>query len=103
MLFMAVGNNRLAGGGFDVAPNASLDDGLLDVAAIHHDEGFSVSGLSRELKDPTNPANEIVLYRQLPEFTIEADEAFHMNLDGEPNLANRFEFTVLPRHLEVVY
>ena len=29
MVFMAVGNNRLAGGGFEVAPKASLDDGML--------------------------------------------------------------------------
>ncbi|MEE9182870.1 MAG: YegS/Rv2252/BmrU family lipid kinase, partial [Acidimicrobiia bacterium] len=28
MLLMAVGNNRLAGGGFEVAPEARLDDGL---------------------------------------------------------------------------
>ena len=30
MLVMAVGNNRLAGGGFEVAPKAKMDDGLLD-------------------------------------------------------------------------
>jgi len=103
MLFMAVGNNRLAGGGFDVAPEATLDDGLLDVAMIRHREGSAMGKLAQELKNPTDPANEIVLYRQLPAFTIEADEAFHMNLDGEPNLAHRFEFSMLTRHLEVVY
>jgi diacylglycerol kinase family enzyme len=32
MLVMAVGNNRLAGGGFEVAPKARLDDGLLGLA-----------------------------------------------------------------------
>lgn len=103
MLFMAVGNNRLAGGGFDVAPEASLDDGLLDVAVIHHGDGFAMGKLAQELKNPTDPANEIVLYRQLPAFTIVADKAFHMNLDGEPNMADRFDFSILPRHLEVVY
>jgi YegS/Rv2252/BmrU family lipid kinase len=29
ILFGAVGNNHFAGGGFDIAPNAKLDDGLL--------------------------------------------------------------------------
>jgi len=94
---------NVASGGFDVAPEATLDDRLLDVAIIRHREGFAIGKLAQELKNPTDPANEIVLYRQLPAFTIEADEAFHMNLDGEPNLAHRFEFSMLTRHLEVVY
>ncbi len=34
ILFGAVGNNHFAGGGFDIAPSAKLDDGLLDLTAI---------------------------------------------------------------------
>ncbi len=34
MLVMAVGNSRFAGGGYEVAPQASLTDGLLDVAVV---------------------------------------------------------------------
>ncbi len=34
LLFGAVGNNHFAGGGFDVAPHAKMDDGLLDLTAI---------------------------------------------------------------------
>ena len=37
MIFMAVGNNRFAGGGFEVAPRADLQDGLLDVAVLSAD------------------------------------------------------------------
>ncbi len=103
MLFMAVGNNRYAGGGFDVAPHAELDDGLLDLAVIRHPRSFNLTQLNRELEDPMNPGNEFLYYRQLPEFTIEADEKLHCNLDGEPVLKKRLAFSILPQHLGVAY
>ena len=103
MLFMAVANNHFAGGGFDVAPHAKTDDGLLDLTAIRYPKSYSVTRLSDELKDPMNQGNEVVYYRQLPEFTIEADNKLHCNLDGEPILRKRLAFSILPRHLGVVY
>ena len=65
MLFMAVANNHFAGGGFDVAPLAKLDDGLLDLTAIRMDKGVNLIGLDKELEDPTNPDNQHIFYRQL--------------------------------------
>jgi lipid kinase YegS len=104
MLVMTVGNSNLAGGGFDVAPDASLDDGLLDVAAVtYHPQDSELKTLAKELKAPTSPDNEILYYRQLSEFTIEADVPIHFNLDGEPLLRRRYAFSVLPRHLGVVF
>ena len=103
MLFMAVGNNHFAGGGFDVAPNAKLDDGLLDLVKVGLEPGEPVTNLKRELDDPMNPENKHVGYLQLAEFTIEADRKMHCNLDGEPILRKKFHFSVLPRHLNVIY
>ena len=103
MVVMAVGNNRLAGGGFEVASAAVLDDGLLDLAAVSYEPGMELSRLVGELQTPTDPDNRYLLYRQLSEFTLEFDENAHVNLDGEPVLERRYDFTVLPRHLGVVY
>ena len=102
MLVMAVGNNRLAGGGFEVAPKARLDDGLLDLAIVSKGEG-SLKRLKSELETPDNPDNQFVHYWQLPEFTIETDKDVHFNLDGEPTLQNKLKFSVLRRHLGVAY
>ena len=102
MLFMAVGNNRLAGGGFEVAPKARLDDGLLDLAIVSRGEG-GLQRLKSELETPDNPDNQFVYYRQLPEFTIETDQDVHFNLDGEPTKQRKLKFSVLPRHLGVAY
>ena len=103
MLFMAVGNNHFAGGGFDVAPLAKIDDGLLDVTAIRADRNIRPSQVQKEMQDPMNPANEYVLYRQMPEFTIESKQKLHCNLDGEPVRKKKLHFSVLPRHLKIAY
>lgn len=103
MLFMAVGNNHFAGGGFDIAPHAKLDDGLLDLTAITMDRGFNLSGIRQELENPMNPDNKHVVYRQLSEFTIKSEQKLHCNLDGEPIRKKKMRFSVLPKHLRVAY
>ncbi len=103
MLFMAVGNNRLAGGGFEVAPKAQLDDGLLDLVAVSQATGGDLMRLSTELETPDDPNNKILRYWQLPEFTIEAEREVHFNLDGEPTTENKLHFSVLPKHLGVAF
>jgi lipid kinase YegS len=103
MLFMAVGNGRLAGGGFEVASEARLDDGLLDLAIVRHEPAMELKRLLAELRTPTSPDNEYLYYRQLAEFTIEAKRKLHFNLDGEPVRTDRVTFSVLPKHLDVVF
>jgi lipid kinase YegS len=103
MLLMAVGNNRLAGGGFEVAPQAKLDDGLLDLAVVRYTPEMSIRQALAELNDPTAPGNDYIRYRQLREFTIEGKRDIHFNLDGEPVLASTLAFSVLPKHLGVAF
>ena len=103
MLLMAVCNNRLAGGGFEVAPKARLDDGLLDVVIVRHQPDLQITRLASELKTIDSPDNQYLYYRQLPEFTIETKRDVHFNLDGEPTRQNRLRFSVLRKHLRVAF
>ena len=103
MLFMAVGNNHFAGGGFDIAPMAKLDDGLLDLTAILVARSFNLGGIRHELENPMNPDNKHVSYRQLAEFTIKSEQKLHCNLDGEPMSKKKLKFSVLPKRLRVAY
>ncbi|MEP4079893.1 lipid kinase YegS [Haloferula sp.] len=102
MLIAAVGNNRFAGGGFEVAPKASMTDGLLDLAVINHATGINLAAVLGELKDPFNENNRYLLYRQWEEFTLESDTPLHCNLDGEPVSKRSLRFSVLRRHLRLV-
>jgi len=102
-LFMAVGNSRLAGGGYEVAPEAVTDDGLLDLAVIQHGGGVDLARLKEEIEKPGDPDNRFLYYRQLAEFTLESERDMHFNLDGEPILTPKVTFSVLPQHLGVVF
>jgi len=102
MLIMAVGNSRFAGGGYEVAPQAVLTDGLLDVAVVSGLRPDNLSRMVEELRDPQNPRNEHLLYRQLSAFTIETVKPLHVNLDGEPIEGTHFEFRCCPKAVSVV-
>jgi lipid kinase YegS len=103
MFFMAVGNNRFAGGGFEVAGHSSMQDGLLDLTALLQGEGLDLSRLRAEMDHPMSPDNRNVYYRQLREFTLRSEEKLHCNLDGEPYLKRTLRFSILPHHLQVVF
>lgn len=102
MLVMAVCNNRFAGGGFEVAPKANMQDGLLDVAMLSADTLPPLNPIRAELEDPMNSANKFLRYRQASSFTIDADRPLHMNLDGEPMVDQHFSFRTHPGALHVV-
>ena len=102
MILMAVGNGRLAGGGFEVAPHALLDDGLLDVMIVLDAEVKDFGVLLGELMNLGAEENRLVLYRQMKSFRIESEVPVNMNLDGEPMLETSFDFAVLPRRLSFV-
>jgi lipid kinase YegS len=102
MVIMAVGNNRFAGGAFEVAPKADLTDGLLDLAVLASADASDLKDIAAELTDPFNKNNKFLMYRQLESFVIESDRPLHMNLDGEPLVERRFEFKTHPRALSVV-
>jgi lipid kinase YegS len=103
MLFMAVGNNRFAGGGFEVAAHSKMDDGLLDLTAVLQGSGLDLARLKGEMEDPFNRDNQNIFYRRFEKFTIESDNKLHCNLDGEPYLRKKLRFSVLPGHLKVVF
>ena len=103
MLLMAVGNNRLAGGGFEVAPLARPDDGKLDLMVLLDHGLQDAAEVLREIKDPLNPDNRLVRYLQAERFDINADRPLHINLDGEPVLAQQISFSVRPGAMRVVY
>ncbi|MFD0981042.1 YegS/Rv2252/BmrU family lipid kinase [Tropicimonas aquimaris] len=102
LTFAAIGNGRFAGGGFDVAPEAEMDDGVLDLSVVSHDWQGAPGFLVRELMDPTNPENEAVVYRTFEHLLLETDQDFHLNLDGEPMVGRRFDISVVPAALRVV-
>ncbi len=102
LLLMAVGNGRQCGGGYQVTPNAILNDGLLDVVAIHDAKLQQLGMVLNELLDLTAESNQFVTYKQVPAFSLESSRPLQLNLDGEPYLDTSFQFELLPEALPFI-
>lgn len=102
LLIMAVGNGRQCGGGYQVTPHALLNDGLLDVVAIHDAEVPQLGLVLKELLDLRAETNQFVTYRQVSAFSLESSRPLQVNLDGEPYLDTNFQFEVVPDALSFI-
>jgi YegS/Rv2252/BmrU family lipid kinase len=96
---VAAGNGRCFGGGMNVAPDARIDDGLLDVVVI---PGFGRARLVRELPriyGGTHIGVEGVAHRRTPWVSLEplGAEPVWIELDGEPVGRLPARFDVLPK------
>jgi lipid kinase YegS len=102
LLMVAVGNGRQCGVGYQVAPRALLDEGLLDLVCVRDAEFTRWAEVYQERANPDWDENEFVEYHQLKSFALETERPFQMNLDGEPLRATRFEFDILEKKLHFV-
>jgi lipid kinase YegS len=102
MVAMAVGNNRFAGGGFEVAPKADMRDGLLDFSVLTADSIPNAAKLAAQLSDPMAASDKLLRHHQAKSISIESGRPLHMNLDGEPFIEKRFDFDTIRQGLSVV-
>jgi len=102
LIVLAIGNGRQAGGGYQVAPDAKLNDGLLDVMAVHDIELSELGKIFNEIMEPRNPENRYVYYGQVASLQIEMQDELQFNLDGEPMCDTSFRLEVLKQALPFV-
>ena len=100
---ISVANGRRYGGGFHVAPNAVLIDGLLDVNIIGR-----ISPIRRMRYLPVIEKGEhldldFIQYKQADKITIRSSVPLHAHLDGEYLCSDVFEIEVLPKRFSFIY
>jgi lipid kinase YegS len=94
---LGIGNGRQAGGGQALCPDASIDDGLLDVTIVPSLEGEVGATLGALLTEGKHAALDRVATRaQLPWVEIDAAQPLTLNLDGEPVESARFRIECVP-------
>jgi YegS/Rv2252/BmrU family lipid kinase len=101
-LFILVSNARLYGGVLRIAPDARLDDGLLDVV-IFNGVGpsytfrhlFSILG-GRHLQDPS------VKFLRAQRVIVDCARPWPVHIDGDPLGTTPTTFQVVPRALRVL-
>ena len=97
----AICNGKQAGGGQVLAPNALINDGLLDVVGISN---FTLADIPQVLEEIKNPSSKgaFIRYLQTPWLESESEKIIPVNLDGEPYSSHKIRFEVLPFAIDLV-
>ena len=99
---VAAANSKAYGGGMIAAPEAELDDGLLDVGATGNVGKLRfIRGLTQLFKGEHLATLEVKLWR-VAEVRIEADRPFSVYADGDPVTELPATIRVLPGALRVI-
>jgi diacylglycerol kinase family enzyme len=99
---VSVANSRAFGGGFYMAPNAELDDGLFDVVMVGKGSKFRFLTGMPEAKKGTHVERGEVRVLRAAQIDVSADRDFAVYADGE-HLANLpAKLRVLPEALTVI-
>lgn len=93
----AVCNSRLIGGGKIIAPEAIVDDGLLDLCLIEDMTAVEFVALGRKVADGDHIDDPRVRYIQASSIRIQFDRDALINTDGEAFEASVCEYSVLHR------
>ena len=96
-----VGNGRQTGGGIQVAPRASIDDGLLDVLVVRQISPTALLAAARELQQ-LPPDGEYISYWQTPWLEVHPEEAIPVNLDGEPLRFSTVRYEAAPKAIQLI-
>ena len=96
-----VGNARQTGGGFQVAPRACIDDGLLDVLVVRQISPTALLAAARELQQL--PADGVYIsYWQTPWLEVHPEETIPVNLDGEPLRFSTVRYETVPKAIQLI-
>ena len=98
----AVCNSRLIGGGQMIAPEALVDDGLLDVYLVEAMSKVEFVALLTRVSDGTHARDERVTYFQAAELDLQFDRPVKVNTDGQVLETDRCRYRVLAGALRVL-
>jgi lipid kinase YegS len=103
ILMMTIGNGRNSGNGKVVAPDAKLDDRLIDVMTVHDAQPSEWLELLDEYAEMDQDNANYVRYQQVQSFRVEFEEEIQLNLDGEPYRNTAFDIGVEPHRLRMIF
>jgi diacylglycerol kinase (ATP) len=93
----AICNARFIGGGRPIAPDALIDDGLLDVFVVRRMPLFEFVGVLQTIAAGEHTDDERVQHFRASAFDLEFDRVVRVNTDGELLQARSCAYRLLPR------
>lgn len=102
MYLISVANGKCYGGGIKIAPNAKIDDGLLDVYAIKKPKIHRlIRFLPKVVKGKDTSHIEEIKYIKCKKIHVRATQEATVNIDGEILFLKDLTFEIIPNALKV--
>lgn len=98
---ISICNGAFYGGGFQIAPKASLTDGLLDIYYAEKMNKISMIPLLLKLKKGKHEGKRRVHKFRANYIELELEEEITFNIDGEKLAGQKFTIELLPKAIKV--
>ncbi|MFN2475092.1 MAG: diacylglycerol kinase family protein [Chthoniobacterales bacterium] len=95
-----IANGRFVAGGTAVAPEASIDDGLLDIVLVPENSAGDIALVAAQIALGTHLGSEGVVFRRAAKISVQSTPGMWFNVDGELVGNAPAVFEVLPRALQ---
>ena len=99
---VVVANGRYVAGGTLIAPEASVDDGLLDIVLIPQRSAPELALLAAQVALGTHLTSEAIVFRRAAQLTVNSKPGMWFNVDGELVGNEPARFEILPRALRFI-
>ena len=99
---VVVANGRYVGGGTMIAPEASVDDGLLDIVLIPKRPATELALLAAQVALATHLSSDTIVFRRASKLTVNSKPGMWFNVDGELVGNEPARFEILPRALRFI-
>lgn len=103
ILLAAVANGRFYGGGMLPAPDAVLDDGLLDICLVQEVNRLKMLTLFPKYMKGEHGQIKYVSFLRGRKIKIESKKTISLNIDGEILTGKDIEFEILKGAINVIY
>ena len=99
---IVIANGRYVAGGLPIAPDALIDDGLLDVILLPETSGTQLTLLAPQIMLGKHLTSDAVVFRRAAKICVNSRPGMWFNVDGELVGNEPATFEVVPRALEFV-
>lgn len=98
----SIANGKYYGGGFKAAPDAVMNDGIIDLSVIESISHLDVLKLLPIYKKGLHTNLPICHIKQCRKVSIECEKEMSVNLDGELFRRKKAEFEIIPGKLKFI-
>lgn len=100
---LSICNGRYYGGGYPIAPKASLEDGIFEVYYADRLSKLVIPKLLLKLKKGKHEEDDRVHHFRTKELQVNSQVPIRFNVDGETVTGTSFNIKILPRAVNIYY